>query len=119
MVFYNLAELQHLRNSLPDEVVVQRIEERLSALGNCIACNDHVALAHTDLDKVKDVTKHISCFSVLKCFCHYYQEMVKDYIICSLTVTASPLNDFIISWLTYAFWFLCWFSWIDRKLRKS
>ncbi|CAH8261644.1 unnamed protein product [Arabidopsis lyrata] len=44
-------ELQHLRNSLPDQVVVQRIDERLSALGNCIACNDHVALAHTDLDK--------------------------------------------------------------------
>ncbi|KAJ0977526.1 hypothetical protein J5N97_013000 [Dioscorea zingiberensis] len=44
-------ELQHLRNSLPDQVVVQRIEERLSALGNCIACNDHVALTHTDLDK--------------------------------------------------------------------
>ncbi|KAJ8435299.1 hypothetical protein Cgig2_026391 [Carnegiea gigantea] len=44
-------ELQHLRNSLPDSVVVQRIEERLSALGNCIACNDYVALTHTDLDK--------------------------------------------------------------------
>ncbi len=27
-------ELQHVRNSLPDEVVVQRVEERLSALGN-------------------------------------------------------------------------------------
>lgn len=46
------AELQHLRNSLPDQVVVQRIEEKLSALGNCIACNDHVALTHTDLDRV-------------------------------------------------------------------
>ena len=45
-------ELQHLRTSLPDGVVVQRIEERLSALGNCIACNDHVALTHPDLDKV-------------------------------------------------------------------
>jgi len=44
-------ELQHLRNSLPDQVVVQRIEEKLSALGNCIACNDHVALTHTDLDR--------------------------------------------------------------------
>jgi translation initiation factor 6 len=32
-------------------VVVQRIEERLCALGNVIACNDHVALVHTDLDK--------------------------------------------------------------------
>ncbi|KAL6218119.1 hypothetical protein ACLB2K_011336 [Fragaria x ananassa] len=44
-------ELQHLRNSLPDQVVVQRIEERLSALGNCITCNDHVALTHPDLDR--------------------------------------------------------------------
>jgi translation initiation factor 6 len=44
-------ELQHLRNCLPDQVVVQRIDERLSALGNCISCNDHVALTHPDLDK--------------------------------------------------------------------
>ncbi|XP_004297441.1 PREDICTED: eukaryotic translation initiation factor 6-2 [Fragaria vesca subsp. vesca] len=44
-------ELQHLKNSLPDQVVVQRVDERLSALGNCIACNDHVALTHTDLDR--------------------------------------------------------------------
>ncbi len=41
----------HIRNSLPDEVVVQRVEERLSALGNVIACNDHVALVHPDIDK--------------------------------------------------------------------
>ncbi len=46
-------ELQHLRNSLPDEVKVQRVEERLSALGNVIACNDYVALVHPDLDKVR------------------------------------------------------------------
>ncbi|KAK9064970.1 hypothetical protein SSX86_016353 [Deinandra increscens subsp. villosa] len=44
-------ELEHLRNSLPDTVVIQRINEKLSALGNCMACNDHVALTHTDLDK--------------------------------------------------------------------
>ena len=44
-------ELQHLRNSLPDSVVVQRIEERLSALGNIVACNDHVALVHPDVDR--------------------------------------------------------------------
>ncbi|KIY96031.1 translation initiation factor eIF-6 [Monoraphidium neglectum] len=44
-------ELQHIRNSLPDEVVVQRVDERLSALGNCIATNDYVALIHPDLDK--------------------------------------------------------------------
>jgi len=44
-------ELQHLRNSLPDSVQVQRIEERLSALGNVIACNDYVALVHPDIDR--------------------------------------------------------------------
>lgn len=44
-------ELMHLRNSLPDGVVIQRVEERLSALGNVISCNDHVALVHTDIDR--------------------------------------------------------------------
>eukprot|EP00744_Colponema_vietnamica_P003130 GILI01004840.1.p1 GENE.GILI01004840.1~~GILI01004840.1.p1 ORF type:complete len:246 (+),score=49.49 GILI01004840.1:85-822(+) len=44
-------ELQHIRNLLPENVVVQRVEERLSALGNCIACNDYTALVHTDLDR--------------------------------------------------------------------
>jgi translation initiation factor 6 len=44
-------ELQHLRNSLPDAVAIQRVEERLSALGNVIVCNDHVALVHPDLDR--------------------------------------------------------------------
>jgi translation initiation factor 6 len=36
---------------LPDSVVIQRVEERLSALGNVISCNDYVALVHPDLDK--------------------------------------------------------------------
>ncbi|KAK4534563.1 hypothetical protein CDCA_CDCA02G0588 [Cyanidium caldarium] len=44
-------ELQHIRNSLPDAVAVQRLEERLSALGNCVACNDYAALVHPDLDR--------------------------------------------------------------------
>lgn len=44
-------ELQHIRNSLPEDVVVRRIDERLSSLGNLIACNDHVALMHSDLDR--------------------------------------------------------------------
>lgn len=47
----NDQELQHLRNSLPDSVAVQRVEERLSALGNVIACNDYVALVHPDVDR--------------------------------------------------------------------
>lgn len=44
-------ELLHLRNALPEGVLIQRVEERLSALGNCIACNDHVAFIHTELDR--------------------------------------------------------------------
>lgn len=44
-------ELQRLRNDLPDSVKVQKVEDRLSALGNCIACNDYVALVHTDIDR--------------------------------------------------------------------
>ena len=52
-------EVQHLRNSLPDEVVVKCVDERLSALGNCIACNDHVALTHPDLDKASEPLFHL------------------------------------------------------------
>ncbi|KAF9211440.1 Eukaryotic translation initiation factor 6 [Podila verticillata] len=44
-------ELQHLRNSLPQHVKIQRVEERLSALGNVVVCNDYVALVHPDLDR--------------------------------------------------------------------
>lgn len=44
-------ELQHLRNSLPETVAIQRVEERLTALGNAIACNDYVALIHPDVDR--------------------------------------------------------------------
>lgn len=44
-------ELQHIRNALPDAVAIQRIEERLSALGNVVACNDYVALVHPDIDR--------------------------------------------------------------------
>eukprot|EP00037_Helgoeca_nana_P010957 m.97370 g.97370 ORF g.97370 m.97370 type:complete len:247 (+) comp20521_c0_seq1:2583-3323(+) len=56
------AEMQHIRNALPDDVKIQRVEERLSALGNVIACNDHVALVHPDLDReteeiIQDVLK--------------------------------------------------------------
>lgn len=44
-------ELRNIRNSLSENVKVVRVEEKLSALGNCIACNDYVALIHPDLDK--------------------------------------------------------------------
>lgn len=44
-------ELQHIRNSIPDSVKIQRIEERLSALGNVICTNDYVALVHPDIER--------------------------------------------------------------------
>ena len=47
-------ELQAIRNMLPDNVSIQRVEERLSALGNVIACNDYVALVHPELDKTTE-----------------------------------------------------------------
>ncbi|KAK8941088.1 Eukaryotic translation initiation factor 6-2 [Platanthera zijinensis] len=46
----NAREVQHLRNNLPEEVVVRRIEERLAVFGSCISCNDCFALTHPDLD---------------------------------------------------------------------
>ena len=33
-------------------------DERLSALGNCISCNDHVALIHTDFDRETEEIVH-------------------------------------------------------------
>ncbi|RWS23440.1 eukaryotic translation initiation factor 6-like protein [Leptotrombidium deliense] len=44
-------ELQHIRNSLPDTIQIRRIEEKFSALGNIIACNDYIALIHPDIDE--------------------------------------------------------------------
>ncbi len=44
-------ELQHLRNSLPEEVRIRKIDDRISTLGNCISCNDHVALIHPEFDR--------------------------------------------------------------------
>lgn len=54
-------ELQHIRNSLPDSVRIQRVEERLSALGNVTTCNDYVALVHPDLDRVCGSATRIHC----------------------------------------------------------
>lgn len=51
-------EMLHIKNSLPDVVKVQRCEERLSALGNCIVSNDYVALVHSDLDRETEEIVH-------------------------------------------------------------
>ena len=41
----------YLTENFLHSVKIQRVEERLSALGNVIACNDYVALVHPDLDR--------------------------------------------------------------------
>jgi translation initiation factor 6 len=46
-------ELTLIRNSLPDSIKIRKIDDRLSALGNCIACNDHVALIHPEFERGK------------------------------------------------------------------
>ena len=33
---------------------MQRVEERLSALGNVVACNDQVALVHPEVDSTTE-----------------------------------------------------------------
>ena len=43
-----------IRNSLPDTIKIQRVEERLNALGNVIACNDYIALLHPEVDKATE-----------------------------------------------------------------
>jgi translation initiation factor 6 len=32
-------------------VRIRRVDERLSALGNVVSCNDHVAIVHPDIGK--------------------------------------------------------------------
>ncbi|KAK8956998.1 Eukaryotic translation initiation factor 6-2 [Platanthera zijinensis] len=46
----NDQEFQHLRNNLPDKVVVQRIDEGPFYLRRYISCNDHIALTQRDLN---------------------------------------------------------------------
>lgn len=76
-------ELSHLTNSLPDKVKVMRLEERLSALGNTIVCNDYVALVHPDLDK--ETIELLTDVLDVEVFCHLVagQPLVGTY--CVLT----------------------------------
>lgn len=44
-------EMQHIRNLLPDDVIIKRMNERLNALGNVILCNDAIGLVHSDVSE--------------------------------------------------------------------
>jgi len=44
-------EMMHLRNSLPESVKIRKLDDRISALGNCISCNDYSALIHPEFDR--------------------------------------------------------------------
>lgn len=46
-------ELAHIRNSLPPQIRVVRIEEKMNCLGNLICCNDHACIVHPYLDDEK------------------------------------------------------------------
>ena len=53
-------EIDAIKKHLPNGVKIAKVEEKLSALGNCVACNDKVALIHPELDKdTEDVIAEI------------------------------------------------------------
>ena len=44
-------ELEHIKRKLPKDIKVERINDVFTALGNCIACNDSVALIHPEMSE--------------------------------------------------------------------
>ena len=59
-------ELETIRNNLPESVEVAKIEERYSALGNVIACNDKIALVHLDNETI-EVLENVLGVETIKC----------------------------------------------------
>lgn len=47
----NDQELMHIRNSLPQDIRVVRIYDKLNALGNNILCNDHVCIVNPNFSQ--------------------------------------------------------------------
>merc|ERR1719161_3262394 len=44
-------EMMHLRVYLPDSIRIERLGERMTALGNICACNDYVSLINPEVDR--------------------------------------------------------------------
>ena len=44
-------EFDAIREALPEDVEIAKLDDKLSALGNCIACNDSYALIHPEMDQ--------------------------------------------------------------------
>lgn len=44
-------ELERIRRRLPQDVKIEKINDVFSALGNCIACNDSIALVHPEMSE--------------------------------------------------------------------
>ena len=52
-------EYRNLIENLPEEIIIKKVDEKLSALGNVICCNDYVAIVHPEIsaqvvEEIKD-----------------------------------------------------------------
>jgi len=45
------SELEFIKKRLPKDIKVEKIDDVFSALGNCIVCNDYIALIHPELSQ--------------------------------------------------------------------
>ncbi|ORD98066.1 IF6 [Hepatospora eriocheir] len=59
-------ELMHIRNSLPNEVALRKVSDKINTLGNNILCNDHNALINPFFENIKTVeeTLKVKCYAM-------------------------------------------------------